>query len=120
MGGGRPGFVDRLDRDGDGQPYLELTVPTTGSSKHFDECGHLYTVLDGRLLKSRTCYRGEFQVRTHPGALLGARRHTDRPALVLGDSPRADTLRALEIEPEPFQVRYCPSMNSCFDLPLEP
>ena len=39
--------------------------------------------------------------------------------LKLGRSPRADELRSLAIEDQPFQLRYCASLNSCFDLPLE-
>ena len=105
-------------RDEGGEPYFELQVPTGGSPKHFDECGHLYTLLDGRLLKSRTCYTGDFRVTTTPALLWRRGRPSTQPLLKLGASPRADVLRSLAIEPEPFQLRYCSSMNSCFDLPI--
>jgi hypothetical protein len=103
--------------DDDGLPYFDLTVPTTGSPKRFDECSRLYSVLDGRLLTSQTCYRGDFNVSTSADALWRTGRQPERPTLVLGNSPRAETLRSLHIEPAAFQFRYCPSMSSCFDLP---
>ena len=105
-------------RDADGAPYFELEVPTTGSQKHFDETGHLYSVLDGELLKSRTCFAGDFRVRTDFSRLWEKGPGGAAPALTLGRSPRADVLRSLEIEDAAFQFRFCPGMSSCFDLPL--
>jgi hypothetical protein len=105
-------------RDEHGETYFELTVPTAGAAKHFDETGFLYTLLDGELLKSRTCFEGDFAVTTNPGLLWGRGASSGTPTLRLGASPRADALRSLDLEPTPFQLRYCPSMNSCFDLPL--
>ncbi len=128
---GLPKIVEEIDiateegrcttvaRDGNGDVYFELTVPTAGSRKHFDETGHLYTLLDGRLLKSRTCFKGDFTVTTSAGALWKKGRKATTPALKLGASPRADALRKLDIEETAFQFRFASSMNSCFDLPLE-
>jgi len=104
--------------DSDGRVYFELTVPTAGTPKHFDEDGFLYTLRDGELLKSRTCFKGDFTVSTNAGLLLKKGGPVEEPVLRLGDSPRADALRSLDIDPTPFQLRFCPSMNSCFDLPL--
>jgi len=106
-------------RDDRGEIYFELSVPKSGSSKHFDESGHLYSKLDGKLLKSQTNFEGDFAVNTNTGPLWKKSLRAEAPALVLGVSPRADDLRALEIEEVPFQFRYTESMNSCFDLPLE-
>jgi len=128
---GLPKIVEEIDiatkddhcttvaRDGNGDVYFELTVPTTGQPKHFDETGHLYSLLDGRLLKSRTCFKGDFNVTTNAGVLWKKGRPATPPTLKLGDSPRADALRALEIEDTAFQFRFASSMNSCFDLPLK-
>jgi hypothetical protein len=113
------GTCTTIARDADGEPYFELAVPTTGSLKHFDETGHLYSVLDGELLKSRTCFAGDFRVRTDFSRLWKKRPGGAAPALKLGRSPRADVLRSLEIEEAAFQYRYCPAMSSCFDLPLQ-
>jgi hypothetical protein len=128
---GLPKIVEEIDvttendrcttvaRDGNGDVYLELTVPTTGQHKHFDETGHLYSLLDGRLLKSRTCFKGDFNVSTNPALLWRKGQPAATPVLKLGNSPRADALRSLKIEETAFQFRYASSMNSCFDLPLE-
>jgi hypothetical protein len=106
-------------RDERGAAYFELSVPKAGASKHFDEAGHLYSMLDGQLLKSRTNFKVDFTVTTNPSQLWQKGRRADAPALKLGSSPRADVLRDLQIEEAAFQFRYAESMNSCFDLPLE-
>ena len=128
---GLPKIVEEIDvttgdttcttvaRDGNGDVYFELTVPTTGQQKHFDETGHLYSLLDGRLLKSRTCFDGDFNVTTDMSLLWNKGRPAANPALKLGTSPRAEALKKLEIEETAFQFRFASSMNSCFDLPLE-
>jgi hypothetical protein len=105
--------------DEHGEVYFELTVPTAGKSKHFDETGILYSVRDGELLRSRTCFEGDFTVSTRADLLWKKPPPPASPALRLGDSPRADALRSLKIEPTAFQFRFSPSINSCFDLPLE-
>jgi len=105
-------------RDSEGEVYFELTVPKTGSAKHFDETGHLYSARDGVLLKSRTCFEGDFTISTRADLLWKKGQRAEAPALKLGSSPRADELRALKIEEAAFQFRYSASMNSCFDLPL--
>ena len=128
---GLPKIVEQIDvsaddgrcttvaRDDNDNTYFELTVPTNGSPKHFDETGYLYTVLDGKLLKSQTFFKGDFNVTTNPSLLWRKGQRAATPALKLGDSPRADALKSLEIEEVAFQFRYARSMNSCFDLPLE-
>ncbi len=105
-------------RDSNGEVYLELTVPKTGSAKHFDETGYLYSLRDGELLKSRTCFEGDFSVTTRADLLWKKGQRAEAPALRLGNSARADELRALKLEEVAFQFRYSASMNSCFDLPL--
>ncbi len=104
--------------DSTGEIYFELTVPTTGSAKHFDESGYLYTMREGELLKSRTCFKGDFAVTTRPDLLWKKGQRGETPALRLGSSARADKLRALNLEEVAFQFRFSERMNSCFDLPL--
>jgi len=106
-------------RDSDGEIYFELTVPMAGPMKHFDETGYLYSLRDGELLKSRTCFEGDFSVTTRADLLWKKGQRAEAPALRLGNSARADELRALELEEAAFQFRYSASMNSCFDLPLK-
>ncbi len=105
-------------RDVDGEVYFELKVPKQGSRKHFDETGHLYSMLDGRLVKSQTNFTGDFAVTTNAGLLWKKGRPAAAPALKLGSSPRADALKVLHLEEAAFQFRYSATMNSCFDLPL--
>ncbi len=105
-------------RDAGGEAYFELTVPTTGSAKHFDEFGLLYTMREGELLKSRTCFKGDFTVTTRADLLWKKGQRAESPVLKLGNSARANELRALNLEEVAFQFRYSARMNSCFDLPL--
>ena len=127
---GLPKIVEEIDittendrcttvaHDGNGDAYFELTVPTTGQKKHFDETGHIYSLLDGRLLKSRTCFKGDFNVTNNTSMLWRKSRLGPTPALKLGASSRAEALKALEIEETAFQFRFARTMNSCFDLPM--
>jgi len=105
-------------KDDRGEVYFELAVPKTGKAKRFDETGYLYTVRDGELLKSRTCFKGDFAVTTNAGLLWTKDRPAGAPVLRLSDSPRAEALRSLDVDPTPFQLRWCPSMKASFDLPL--
>ncbi|MBX7149684.1 acetoacetate decarboxylase family protein [bacterium] len=93
--------------DEKGEKYFELSVPTTGKETKFDVKSYLYSKLDGKLLKSETNFKGNFNVTKKP-----ASGHY----LTLGPSPTAQFLKDLEINPQPFQFRYTPSMNACFDL----
>ena len=106
-------------RDEHGEVYLELSVPKAGSMKRFDERGYLYSKLDGKMVKSQTNFMGDFAVNTNAGLLWKKGQRTEVPALKLGASSRADDLRALQLEEVAFQFRYCGSMKSCFDLPLD-
>ena len=128
---GLPKIVEEIDittdgsncttvaRDENGEAYFELSVPKSGSTKHFDEIGYLYSLLDGQLLKSQTNFKGDFAVTTNPSLLWKKDQKAESPALKLGAGPRAEKLRGLKIEEVPFQFRYAEGMNSCFDLPLE-
>jgi len=128
---GLPKIVEEIDistegshcttiaRDENGEVYFELTVPKTGSIKHFDETGYVYSMLDGQLVKSQTNFKGDFTVDTNPSLLWKKGQRAETPVLKLGTSSRAEDLKALQIEEVAFQFRYAESMNSCFDLPLE-
>ena len=103
--------------ESDGTPYFTLRVPTSGAPTEFDVTGSLYSALDGRILKSRTAFKGRFNVTKHMRALLTRDLSPDREYLTLGDGPSAKVLRELRIESQPFQFRYTPSMNAAFELP---
>lgn len=102
--------------DENGKEYFSLSLPTTGKKTHFDEKGYLYSVLNNKLLKSPTYFKSDFNVQKNMSLIWNKGKTTDKPALVLGDSPKADILRKLKIEQIPFQTRFAPNMNSCFDL----
>ncbi len=101
-----------------GEPYFTLDVPTSGKPTLFDVSGHLYSKLDDRVLKARTCFFGRFNVTKHMGTLLTPNQTPSREWLKIGSGKDAEVLRSLRIEPHPFQFRYTPSMSACFDLSL--
>jgi hypothetical protein len=100
-----------------GERYFELRVPMAGKPTEFDVSSDLYSKLDGTMVKSKTHFKGSFNVNKHMKLLLKTDVQPDRPFLTLGDSPSGRVLQELEIEPHPFQLRYANRMNSCFDLP---
>jgi len=104
-------------RDDDGRAYFELRVPRTGTPTRFEQDAWLYTRLGDAMLRSRTSFEGTFQVRKNMGLLFKPGARPVQPTLVLSDSPAADVLRGLQIDPVPFQTRYASRMSSCFDLP---
>lgn len=107
-------------RGENGAPYLTLRIPMTGAPTPFDVSSYLYTRLNGRLLRSLTNFTASFRVTKHMRPLLRKDLVPDRTYIVLGGTSFAPMLRALEIEPHPFQFRYAEHMSSCFDLPQEP
>jgi hypothetical protein len=110
------GYSTTVAFDSNGKEYFRLDVPMEGSPTAFDETGHLYTVRDGAVLKAQTNFKGQFNVNKHMGLLFNKGKKSDRPLLRLGDSPRAEALKRLEIEESVFQTRWCPSMEACFNL----
>ncbi len=105
-------------KDEQGTTYFELKVPKTGKAKHFDETGYLYSMLNKQLQKSQTNFKGDFNINSNLSRLWSKGQKAATPILILGDSPRAQVLKDLQVEAVPFQTRYTKSMNSCFDLPL--
>lgn len=110
------GYSTTIAFDRNDQEYFRLDVPMDGAPTAFDETGHLYTVLDGKVLKAQTNFKGRFNVNKHMGLLFSKGKSSERPLLTLGNSPRAEALKRLEIEESVFQTRWCPSMEACFDL----
>jgi hypothetical protein len=103
--------------DDEGRRYFELRVPRTGKPTRFQQDAWLFTRLGDTLKRSRTSFEGTFQVNKNMGLLLRPGTPPAHPTLVLTDSPAADVLRGLAIDPVPFQTRYAERMSSCFDLP---
>jgi Acetoacetate decarboxylase (ADC). len=117
---GLPKVVEEIDivHEGDkcvttafnaeGKPYFEFTSLQTGTPKAFDVTSNLYSVLDGKLLRAKTCFKAPFNVN----------KKFAEPCLKLyGETPEGKFLENLEIDPKPFQLRYAEHMTACFDLP---
>lgn len=101
-----------------GQPYLTLKVPQFGTLQHFDMSAYLYSELGQELKKGQTCFKGDFLVNKNMKALF--KKGSQEPSNYLqidASAPEAAVLRFLEIETDPFQLRYCPILESSFDLP---
>ncbi|MCS1350849.1 acetoacetate decarboxylase family protein [Mechercharimyces sp. CAU 1602] len=106
-------------KEEDGTPYFQLSIPTEGKLTSFDVSSHLYSKLEGELLKSETHFKGNFHVQKNMKSLWQTGGKVENPILKIGDSPSGKVLQELEIEEVPFQTRYTKSMNSCFDLAKE-
>ena len=125
---GLPKVVQRIDIDGQdgdcvtrayeqsGERYFELRVPMAGKPTRFDVCSNLYSRLGNDLKQSQTCFMAEFNLNKRTDLLFKKDVEPDRNYLVLGDGPSAEALKRLEIERQPFQLRYAERMSSCFDL----
>lgn len=104
-------------KDEAGESYLEVRVPMSGKPTRFDVSMSLFSSLEGQLLESTTNFRGTFNVTKYMNQLMNKGARPDRDYLKIGSGPAAEVLRALDIEPHPFQFRYASTMNSAFDLP---
>lgn len=110
-------LVRTMDEKGD--VYLSLRIPTEGTPTNFDVSSYLYSQRDGKLLKSRTDFKANFNVKKNMGLLWKKNVRADRPFIELGNTSFAPMLKELEIEETPFQTRCARTMSSCFDLPGE-
>jgi hypothetical protein len=109
-------FSTTVAYDSNDKEYFRLRIPMNGNAESFDETGQLYSVCDGELVKAETNFKGDFKVNKHIALLFNKGKKSDSPLLTLGQSPRAEILKKLEIEESVFQARWCPSMQACFDL----
>jgi hypothetical protein len=109
-------FSTTVAFDSNDREYFRLRIPMDGKPQSFDETGHLYSIRDNDIIKAQTNFKGDFKVNKHMGLLLSKDKKSNSPLLTLGDSPRAEVLKSLEIEESVFQTRWTPSMEACFDL----
>ncbi|MBI1288887.1 MAG: hypothetical protein GC178_15070 [Flavobacteriales bacterium] len=112
----KDGFSTTVAFDEHDKEYFRLKIPMEGKPESFDETGFLYSVREGELVKAQTNFKGDFNVNKHMGLLLSKGTRSNDPLLTLGDSPRAEILKRLEIEESVFQTRWCANMEACFDL----
>jgi len=112
----KDGFSTTIAYDENDKEYFRLKVPMNGKAASFDETGQLYSILNNDIIKAQTNFKGDFKVNKHMGLLFNKGKKSNDPLLNLGDSPRAEVLKSLEIEESVFQTRWCPNMEACFDL----
>ena len=106
-----------IDHEESGEAYFTLRVPTEGKPKKFDVDANLYSVMDGKLLQSRTSFAATFAINAYPKLLFGKGATPDREYLTIRDTPSGRALLDLDIDPHPFQFRFVKHMTACFDLP---
>jgi hypothetical protein len=111
------GFVTTRAFEETGEPYFELSVPTSGKPQNFDVTSNLYTRLGDAFLQSETNFKAVFKVTKYMDQLFKKGAKPERSCLKLGDTPSGRVLQDLEIEEHPFQFRFAANMSSCFDLP---
>lgn len=104
-------------KESSGEIYYQMTIPKKGKATHFDVGTNLYSKKEKEFLQSPTFFKGTFNVIKNMGSLLRGVNIPDREYLKLGQSPSGQLLKNLQIEPQPFQLRYTSKMSSCFDLP---
>lgn len=112
----KDGFSETVAFDNNDKEYFRLKIPMDGKPESFDETGHLYSILNNDIIKAQTNFKGDFNVHKHMGLLFNKGKKSNDSLLSLGDSPRAEVLKKLEIEENVFQTRWCPKMEACFDL----
>jgi hypothetical protein len=104
-------------KESDGKTYYKMKVPVSGTETHFDVSANLYTVQNKTLRQSETSFKGDFKMVKHMDRLFKSGGTPQEQYLEIFDTPSGRVLRELDIDPNPFQFRYCSSMSSCFDLP---
>lgn len=104
-------------REETGEKYLEFRVPIKGKPTRVKERGYLYSLLDKSIQKATTKTDATFSVTKFNRALLTKGIVPDRPYIQIEDTPSGRILKQLEIEPQPFQVRFGTDVSSTFDLP---
>jgi len=120
---GEVDLIDRGDecmaiaREESGAPCVELHVPKSGRVKEFDVKTKLYAQLDGAIVRSEVCFKGEFRVTKYTRCLVARDLEPDRSYLKIGNTATAGVLHSLDIERHPFQLRYAERINSTLDLP---
>lgn len=112
----KDGFSSTRAFDENDKEYFRLKIPMNGAAQSFNETGQLYSVRENELVKAETNFKGDFKVTKNMGLLFSKGKTSNNPLLTLGDSPRAEVLKKLEIEESVFQTRWCPNMEACFDL----
>jgi len=100
-----------------GEKYLELRVPMNGAGITVEQRADLYSVLNGSIQRSTSKTSGKFAITKFNRSFLQKGINPQRPYLWIGDTASGRVLKQLEIEPQPFQMRFGTDVSSIFDLP---
>ncbi|MDR1393740.1 MAG: acetoacetate decarboxylase family protein [Bifidobacteriaceae bacterium] len=99
----------------DGEEYFRLRLPKSGRPTPMDQTSYLYSKLNGRILKSQTCFQADFRITKNMAVLARPSRPPAAPFITLGQTPGAELLKKLRIIPNPLQLRWAEHMSACFD-----
>lgn len=100
----------------DKTPYVDIKFPIAGSKKNMHEKLAILSVKENQLLGANVTYRGEFLVNTSLGVAF-RKEKKDNAVLRIGDTPRGNLLKGIELETVPFQTRYSNNVLSALHLP---
>ena len=119
----KDGVEETIAREPDGTPYFTLKVPMVGTPTRVRQSANIFSKLDGNLLKSPTCFEGQFKIQKFMKRLFEPKMAPGETfpnsCLTIGNTPSAKILASLDIDPRPFQFRYSDRVSSIFDLPTQ-
>ncbi len=102
----------------EGELDFVLRIPIHGKTKKTNQKNRVFSIKDNNQIQFKTHFKGVSQNTTNWNVLIRPKKVAkDLRCLELGDSPLAETLKTLKINPVPFQTRYCNDLKSCLFLP---
>ena len=102
----------------EGELDFVLRIPKHGKTKKTNQKSRVFSMKDDELIQFKTHFKGVSQNTINWDVLLKPwKEHVNSNSLEIGASPLAATLKKLEINPVPFQTRYCNDLKSCLFLP---
>ncbi len=102
----------------EGELDFILRIPMHGKTKKTNQKSRVFSIKDNNKIQFKTHFKGVSQNTTNWNVLIRPKKVAkDLRYLELGDSPLAETLKTLKINPVPFQTRYCNDLKSCLFLP---
>ncbi len=108
--------VTRIQNEG-GLDFI-LRIPRRGKIKNTDQKSRVFSMINNKPIQFKTHFKGMSQNTTNWSVLFRPWKEAgNAESLELGRSPLAKVLKGLEINPEPFQTRYCNDLKSCLFLP---
>ncbi|MEH6344359.1 MAG: acetoacetate decarboxylase family protein [Bermanella sp.] len=95
-----------------------MRIPRQGKTKKTNRKSRVFSIKDNKQIQFATHFKGDCQYTTNWNVLFRPNKaDSNLGCLELGDSPLAETLKALKINPVPFQTTYCNDLKSCLFLP---